>query len=643
MQQVTLPIPDLKFNPLRTRSHLDPQLYSGLGSVPKQIADTILDYIENMSDSSILVMNSFAGSGKTYITSMVTSFLNDPYVYFTVNHQIASEFCSFKADNKWRTCLHMLGKNYKHKDTGEFECNDTVGHAILEKYGRNEFYCNEQDCPSWAGCQHRQNIEMLLNSDYPRSWAGHFLHYPSLYQIYEKRWGSQNKILKIFDEDMSNSFFVQSSFSESWMDEAIRNTEDLTTMTIFDCLKDSLKEFYNIPRERKDERLKCENDYKDEFLRLITTISRTDLTAERDQYNNKIKDYFGKKEELSHPNPYDCLIELKDFIENYRYGTPDGFFSIGFHRVNFDYFRLFQEDSNILILNATYEPKLFERLIPKNAVLVTKTITSEFAPNQKVYALKPRKDKPRYNTVPVTSLYDFKVMDYTDKFYLLAKRTMEFAKRHDKTVVFCVNRFYKELKDLYKEDLIDPLSDKGIISVDTFAWGVGKNDYKDYDGCVIFGTPYHNVEHFEKMVKLYAVDPAILMKNETENRIVQAVHRIRPWSFKDEKKDCEILIWSSLPFDDLKFASGNKMIRFDVHNFNKVFPKLEIEDNDKLVLDFIKEQVAVTITDLRNHFQGRHETIMNILNTLIKNGLISSEPQRGDGKGRPRTIYYMKE
>jgi hypothetical protein len=644
------------------------KFYNNLDPIPKKMYEEIYNYLEYERLNYILILDISAGLGKTFITSMITTDLDSnalPFSYFTLNHDVARQFIDFKEKVfKDHSCEHMKGKGFVEKIVKKQcerlkklcftcnnlkacenyrECKDEIGFKLVLKYKRNDYYCKKV-CPLIKQCEHKKAIKKLLTG-FPYSWSGHFLHYTSLFKIFEERWESDYDIVKIFDEDMSKSFIVRVRFSNNMLAEAIKNTNDILVINIFKKMKEGLECYNLIPFKEKDLRIQAEDEYKDEIVDLIKTIDYSTLRKEKNSYDKTIFNNFNTNLELNYQNPIDFLYEFKVFVENYHKDI-EGVLTINKYFIYFDYFRLINEKNNTIILNATYESELFKRLIPKNAKVKIVKITKEFDKNQKVYALFGKRNDLKYATYPISSLirdsyFDKKnntnITTFTDKYYELVEKARMFSKRHKKTVIFVVKKLLNETENQFKKEI-----KKGSISVESFSRAVGENKYKNYDGCVILHTPYHNVEHFEKMTKLFDIDVMLAFKNYTINAIIQAIFRIRPLSYDLTKsKKCEILIFSSLEFPDLVFEKGHGIKRFRLHQFDRIFNEDYLDQIMKNILSVIKKNPNCTITEIKNLIKGSHKLILDRIQLMIEKGYISFNLDSKSSKGRPSKRFYL--
>jgi hypothetical protein len=618
--------------------------YDKLYDIPKQILDTICEYYTSgkWKDQN-LIINSFAGSGKTFmiarfLSSIITPEVS-PFVYMTLNHQVSSEFFKNYVANGGTSCYYIRGKGSVNEHGEPLECTDPTGFNIVKKYGKNLWYCQDGKCPQFNVCPHQQNISNMLTEPNPPSFCGHFLLYPTLYrEIVKKKYRNGNYIL-VFDEDMSNSFCVHEQFSRDSLMEAIRYTENVEIKEVFELMIEGWDKFISFNPKEHSDRMDVERKYTEIIHDALILIDIEELDGEIGLYDNKIKENYGTPQELNYKNPIEFLDELRRFIDNYqshmKKHLPMTFMTISRNIIGFDYFRIIRESNGVIILNATFEPEICYKLFKPNTTFIEKSIIQSIKKYQNVYRIHGREDDERYGTYGLRSLL-FK-NEPTEKLMELVDVAKLFSLKHKKTIIFCVNRLFPHLKKILYDDLkLNPES----VKLDTYAWAIGKNDYQKFDGCICFGTPFHNVEHFNKMMDLYNVSEEIMYRNDTIFVLIQSIHRIRPLSWKEDQRPCEILLLSSVPIEKyIKFEDGHKIrkltLREMAYEFNRDFIPNPVEP----LLKYITDNNVVSLREMERHMKVSRKTLLNYIKILVDKEFIFETQLENNEKGRPQRYF----
>lgn len=624
---------------------IEPEDYDEMKDIPKQIMDAVCDYYNSGKwRTHNLIINSFAGSGKSFVISKFLASIknpeSNPFVYMTLNHQVSSEFISNYISNGGKECYPIIGKGAVDKDTNEpLSCMDEKGFAIVKKYGKNGWYCKDGICPKYPTCQHQNMIKNMMNQNYAPSFSGHFLLYPTLYQnVVLKKFFRENYIL-VFDEDMSNSFCVHETLFRPALLEAIRLIDILEVRDLFEQLVEGWDKFNSYPITDKEMRRSIEIEYTQLLYDSLLLINRDLLELAKNNYEDEIESNYGTKREVEFKNPLDFMCELKDFVDMYsrhmKKELPMTFITYSRVSISVDYFRTIKERTGVIILNATFERDICEKLFPPSTKWISTNIKQPLKKYQKIYRIANNGINDRYATYGYGSLV-YKG-NLTDKFEELAFTTKLFADNHNKTIVFCVNKIYPYLEDiLYNKFKLN----RENVKLDTYAWAVGKNEYEKFDGCVIFGTPYHNVNHFEKKRDLYNVNDEIMFRNETINLMIQAINRIRPLSWKDEQHQCEICLLTSINIEKyLTLEDGYQTEIMSLRNMRIHFNNDYIPKKAAPILTFIKEHELITKKELMVLSKMSHHTLEKYIEILKKKMFIFEEESKKKGKGRPDKIY----
>lgn len=654
------------FQPIKDRGVItfDPNIYSGFNPKGKQMFDWIDDYVENNKDNGILGLKLFPGSGKTFIMGNYTSMmkLEYPYIYLSKNQAIVTSFCNFQTGS--RKAIHLEGKiTY---------CIDDKGKYLINKYGTNNWYCNSK-CEHKEDCQYKLLMKQILTEDPAPSWASHYSEFFLLYENIIKECRPHDKYLLIFDEDFIESLNAISYYSASQTDEFKEHTLHPITKDFWTQLQ-GLIDMRN--HTTKDDVItECELQTEELFIRYRKIFSEDVMKEEEENFDKAIEDNFESKTEIENRNPYMELKEIMKFLNRYD-GTPKGFITQRMYDCQVNYFRYVDLYDNCIILNATFEKEIFYNFFPKGVkernLLTLLTMDGEFGLNQHVYQMKQQVNKSniltddeikrrrKYPIDSVTTLsieedgdgHKHKVRDFNEEMGLPhLEWTLYFTTLCNQTLIFAAGDYIKafrrneQIKNLEaKGDLIiyDDKTRKKLrkekpewkekefmeycatfkIVLMNYERGSGIDCFGKFDGCVLFHHYYPNGNMINKLKQLmFNVDPKIIEKNASENKMWQAINRIRPFTYNCH--DVKILVIPSTPLE-MRFCKGHEGIQYFTPNtFYSVIDKNHITIKGKNILEYLKVHPNSLRTDIGKDLIINYTVLISELKRLAKSNLIN--------------------
>jgi hypothetical protein len=604
----------------------------------------IESYIEN--NNNILVVKLPPAVGKTYLTGNACYFNKDhSYIFFAASHPLLDDMNkNIKKANNIPDAnddffYHIYGKGQHDM------CINQRGIEFINRYKHSSVFCNkcdhkETDCPYY-------NMVDNLIADKNLSWAGHFNHYYTLYDILRKKYADydKNKII-IFDEEFLGNFFVSEDLDTDQIVEYLDNITNDNIRNVYQVILDSMEEKHQLYLKRNKNKESEEYDIKKEkekediennvfYRNIINTISNLTLDTinkEETDYDEIIYDKFNTLRPLNFKNP--CLF-LKEFYE-YRKNSTNRKNIITFSRqgaiIHISYSRFIYESNNVIILNATCDEEIIKKLVINGNFNII-SMEGKFQPNQKIYQITPH--EPIENTMDITELYD-KAKNrnvcglkryYNKKNKIITKNFEEdincvkqiiqshylkYYLHEPKFLIIC-----RQLIEKFVIEELKKLKEDGY-TIDVIHYNsrenVGVNKFEDYNVVILFGSLCISSYDVTKKSDILDISYASILRTMREARMVQGLHRIRAFKPIIQEngtityKDCFIFILTSLNLN-LDFVDKKKS--YFTGSLNSIIKKIRKMDKEKKedveylsnslkMLKKIKNKGFITVSELNN-------------------------------------------
>lgn len=576
-----------------------------------KIADAIEGYLtDEKKNEFVQIINSYAGSGKTFVTSKTLSyFINTTdlcFTYFSTQQDNLVDIAKFSDEN-------ILFLNNKQS-----YCINERSKKLIEKYGKNFGYCDE--CIYKDDCEYKA-LSALILSDKQSSFAISHKNYEYFYEIFKKKNGENDNRVIIFDEDFSQQFKENLIISAKFEQEILQNCSDERIHTFFTKLHSNI---FNAVRY------------------FLYNIDMDDLERFEIEYDIAIVEKFETDDELEYKNPFSFFKIYYWFIHKMS--------SLGLNMATtchidkmivFECYNQIIENGNLLLLNATFNEEYLKMLFANNDVKYKiNKIEKIFTEDTKLYAIKKwHKKEERDSTYPESQL---RIKNDEGKYVLSDKGKMccELIKKfiEDEKVILHteftpLNQAIVVCKKSLKKLFHDQLGDKFII--EHFGNLRGKNTYQDHKIIIIIGTLYENVE------KLTIEDEFKISKlKKRKDEIVQCMNRIRPL-VKGNKR--AILLLTSILNEDLKDSKDFTIFNPNTLSFKNSKEKRRDSIISKIPVLFERLGDMPTYTQLNNYFTRNlhieRKVWVNILIEAEKKGEIKFRWYANDEELRGNILF----
>jgi hypothetical protein len=561
----------------------------------KEMYDVTYDYTQ-LSNPPLynLLNNSFAGSGKSYLTCKAMEDADAFFIYLVHEHDVGSDQMNKNKVLFNLTQIKSRNKLCKHES-----------YKLLAQKGINiKQFCPE--CSYMGVCEYYQRMIEIWKE--PQSWIGVHHHLGGLVNNYVE------ENLDVIDAVVIDEYFLQGIWNSHrifW--QTLMSTINL--LTLMDetnertFILDVLKEFVLTFRTNKlNTSFIHERIYK--YFRLYGTPF--DLRMFYNEYESRLaQQYFDTgKIFLNIVTPLvKCLKELYktlkpvkdpthlDYINNvmkFKKGTFKGkvkyFIDISY--VDLDAIDL---PCKVIILDATTPPAFYEKIFNRRI----KTLQNKTVVNSKIYQLSSWKY--------VMTTLDREDSDAFNRLLNIVKNTL---KKHDQEMLVVSRKKYEDRIKAINPDLIQtahyPL--------------FGRNDFEHINVVVLFGTPEPKRDVLKRKANLLGIEIRANIKEEpTYIYILSNV-------------DLDLTNAVKLPIGKLERLIQNKIVGY-----------VSEENEQRIADDFISylKIVELPLSELTGLVTGNSVVKNEVLKRLEQQNIVEIYKKNVTGRGRKPSICRL--
>ncbi len=612
------------------------------------------------SDKKVILDNYIQGTGKTLSDTGIMIENNKNNVAFFNDHELIHEMWtsiySTRGIGGWIKNYPfinlMFGKTYILKDYERKAygkklscfCNQYEDESIFNLIRMGFIpsnYCNDI-CPYSNECAHKAQIRENFNMaklDFNSLWLlvkpymftdimdGIFDKFKNLNVLIDENFFDKlidqidlrAFIVSLYKKAISDVLNVNSELEELWndfvplLDKIINNISHGRSLTIkkkIRVITDDIFEFLN--SYEVSDLCKWNEIMKHTFLQNNGTI-----TPKISNVMNSFIDMFNDIE----------LLGDKDVVNNRMLlDDRDHFFSYIINKRNF-ITNIIEHSDKAILTDATATPDIIEAIFP------------EYKDNYIFLEDRDNKYKPIYKSVNIKTAgkrgeYKKEILFNRNKYTPSFDKLIECAKQivqkegNRKGLIISfkdfIKKIHKELKTLIKRGVYD--------IVYAYFYNIeGKNLYSDRDYLIIFGSCNKPKRFRDTISKMLNIDESILEYIYGPAHQLQCIGRLRAINRPGE---CSIYLLNNVLKDHFPNAR-----RFN--NLNEVL----YSD----ILDWIRLQNGVSSNEAQEFLNKtmfskepkKKQSIINILNTLVREGLLKSRKEkRSSGPGASSWYWY---
>ena len=572
-----------------------------LENLRKDMYIKTIDYLQDQTPvMKNFLNNSFAGSGKSFLTCKALADSDSFFIYLVNEHNIGAEqmehnkvlFDLMQIKSRNKLCKHEQYKMLASKGVSiKHFCKDCGYMGVCEYYQRmNEIWKEPQ---SWIGVHHHlgglvnlyveeKHVDAVVIDEYflQGIWTNFKVYYKLLIDTINLVSGMPDSNEKIFVIDVLREFvitFKQHKLNTDFIHERIYKYFRLYGTPL------DLKLFYYDYERRLAELYFQSNRI---FNNIVTLLCKTLFELYKQQKPAKDPDY----------------LNYMNNVMRYVKGEKFQYIDIGYY--DLDALNL---NCKIIILDATTPAEFYENIFNREIV----TLKNKIVVNSKIYQLSSAK-------------YCMRTLDdeKNNAFTRLKNIVKLISEKHNQEMLVVSRMKYEKNLEILNPDLIST----GHYPL------FGSNDFKHINIVVLFGTPEPKRDVLERKAHLLNIGYDLLYYLEREAFMLQAIHRIR-CNIKDEPT--YIYVLSKV---DLNLQNS---IKLSIGKLEKLLQNQPLgyvtQENEERIKNDVCNYLDISdlpLSELTGLVTGNSVIVSDIIKLMEKKGEIETYKLESTGRGR---------